>query len=111
MRTPDEIEALEIARIMTRDRAFYSPERDVIGMPPIEAFDGADLYAQTLNHASTPRRRRGASGETSPGGTVNMPITSKKSAPSLARPISVRIWVCRRVICTIMRPTSATGSR
>ena len=42
--------SLDIARVTTRDQAFYSPGRDVIGMPPIEAFDGADLYAQTLDH-------------------------------------------------------------
>jgi antirestriction protein ArdC len=42
--------SLDIQRIATRDQAFYSPGRDVIGMPPIDVFDGADLYAQTLNH-------------------------------------------------------------
>lgn len=42
--------SLDIARIATRDQAFYSPGRDVIGMPPIEVFDSADLYAQTLDH-------------------------------------------------------------
>ncbi|MBT9444117.1 MAG: DUF1738 domain-containing protein [Hyphomonadaceae bacterium] len=41
---------LEIARILHPDRAFYSPARDVIAMPPLAAFDSPDLYAQTLNH-------------------------------------------------------------
>lgn len=43
-------ERLGIARFLTRDRACYSPSRDAIGMPPIAAFDSADLYAQTLDH-------------------------------------------------------------
>jgi antirestriction protein ArdC len=42
--------SLDIQRVTTRDQAFYSPGRDVIGMPPIDVFDGVDLYAQTLNH-------------------------------------------------------------
>jgi antirestriction protein ArdC len=41
---------LEIARILTRDIACYIPSRDAIGMPPISAFDSAELYIQTLNH-------------------------------------------------------------
>lgn len=43
---------LEIARIATRDLACYIPSRDVIGMPPIAAFDTAEDYAATLNHES-----------------------------------------------------------
>lgn len=43
-------EALGIARFATCDRACYSPARDAIGMPPVAAFDSADLYAQTLDH-------------------------------------------------------------
>lgn len=43
-------ERLDIARFVTADRACYSPSRDAIGMPPIDAFDSADLYAQTLDH-------------------------------------------------------------
>lgn len=43
---------LEIARIATRDIACYVPSRDVIGMPPIAAFDTAEDYAATLNHES-----------------------------------------------------------
>jgi len=45
-------EKLEIARIATRDIACYIPSKDVIGMPPIGAFDTADDYAATLNHES-----------------------------------------------------------
>jgi len=41
---------LEIARILTRDIACYIPSRDVIGMPPIAAFDNVEVYAATLNH-------------------------------------------------------------
>lgn len=41
---------LDIARIMTRDLACYIPSRDVIGMPPVEAFDTAEDYAATLDH-------------------------------------------------------------
>lgn len=41
---------LDMARIVTTDRACYIPSRDAIGMPPIDAFDSADLYAQTLDH-------------------------------------------------------------
>lgn len=43
---------LEIARIATRDIACYIPSRDVIGMPPLAAFDSAEDYAATLNHES-----------------------------------------------------------
>lgn len=43
---------LEIARIATRDIACYIPSRDVIGMPPVAAFDTAEDYAATLNHES-----------------------------------------------------------
>jgi antirestriction protein ArdC len=45
-------EKLDIARIVTRDLACYIPSRDVIGMPPLAAFDTADDYAATLNHES-----------------------------------------------------------
>ncbi len=45
-------ERLEIARIATRDIACYIPSKDVIGMPPIGAFDTAEDYAATLNHES-----------------------------------------------------------
>jgi len=45
-------EKLEIARIGTRDIACYIPSKDVIGMPPIAAFDTAEDYAATLNHES-----------------------------------------------------------
>lgn len=41
---------LDIARILTRDIACYIPSRDVIGMPPLAAFDDAESYAATLNH-------------------------------------------------------------
>ena len=41
---------LGIPRILTRDTACYIPSRDVIGMPPIEAFDTPEDYAATLNH-------------------------------------------------------------
>lgn len=41
---------LEIARIATRDIACYIPSKDVIGMPPIAAFDTAEDYSATLNH-------------------------------------------------------------
>ena len=43
---------LEIARIATRDIACYIPSKDVIGMPPVAAFDTAEDYAATLNHES-----------------------------------------------------------
>jgi antirestriction protein ArdC len=43
---------LQIVRIATRDLACYIPSRDVIGMPPISAFDTAEDYAATLNHES-----------------------------------------------------------
>lgn len=43
---------LEIARIVTRDIACYIPSKDVIGMPPVAAFDTAEDYAATLNHES-----------------------------------------------------------
>ncbi|MBX9747908.1 MAG: ssDNA-binding domain-containing protein [Hyphomonadaceae bacterium] len=43
---------LGIARIVTRDIACYIPSRDVIGMPPVPAFDTAEDYAATLNHES-----------------------------------------------------------
>jgi antirestriction protein ArdC len=45
-------EKLEIARIRTRDIACYIPSKDVIGMPPIAAFDTAEDHAATLNHES-----------------------------------------------------------
>lgn len=45
-------ERLEIARIATRDIACYIPSKDVIGMPPLGAFDTAEDYAATLNHES-----------------------------------------------------------
>jgi antirestriction protein ArdC len=45
-------ERLDIARILTRDIACYIPSRDVIGMPPLAAFDSAEDYAATLNHES-----------------------------------------------------------
>lgn len=45
-------EKLAIARIATRDIACYIPSRDVIGMPPIAAFDTPEDYAATLNHES-----------------------------------------------------------
>lgn len=45
-------ERLDIARILTRDIACYVPSKDVIGMPPIVAFDSAEDYAATLNHES-----------------------------------------------------------
>jgi antirestriction protein ArdC len=48
----DWFAGLEIERILTRDVACYIPSRDVIGMPPIAAFDSADSYAATLNHES-----------------------------------------------------------
>lgn len=41
---------LEIKRILTQDIACYIPSKDVIGMPPLAAFDSADHYAATLNH-------------------------------------------------------------
>ncbi len=43
---------LQIARIATRDLACYIPSKDVIGMPPIAAFDTAEDFAATLNHES-----------------------------------------------------------
>lgn len=43
---------LAIARIATRDIACYIPSKDVIGMPPIAAFDTPEDYAATLNHES-----------------------------------------------------------
>jgi len=45
-------QCLEIARIPTRDIACYIPSKDVIGMPPVAAFDTAEDYAATLNHES-----------------------------------------------------------
>ena len=41
---------LDIARILTRDIACYIPSKDVIGMPPLAAFDTSADYAATLNH-------------------------------------------------------------
>lgn len=41
---------LEIARIRLQDTACYIPGRDVIGMPPLAAFDTPEDYAATLNH-------------------------------------------------------------
>lgn len=41
---------LDITRIPTRDLACYIPNRDVIGMPPLAAFDNKETYAATLNH-------------------------------------------------------------
>ncbi len=43
---------LGIERILTRDVACYMPSKDVIGMPPVSAFDTAEDYAATLNHES-----------------------------------------------------------
>ena len=43
---------LDIKRIPTHDIACYIPSRDVIGMPPIGAFDTPEDYAATLNHES-----------------------------------------------------------
>jgi antirestriction protein ArdC len=43
---------LDIKRILTQDIACYIPSKDVIGMPPIGAFDTAEDYAATLNHES-----------------------------------------------------------
>jgi len=41
---------LDIKRILTQDIACYIPSTDLIGMPPVAAFDSADQYAATLNH-------------------------------------------------------------
>ncbi|MEQ1812588.1 MAG: zincin-like metallopeptidase domain-containing protein [Terricaulis sp.] len=41
---------LDIKRILTQDMACYIPSKDVIGLPPLAAFDSADQYAATLNH-------------------------------------------------------------
>lgn len=41
---------LDIKRILTQDIACYIPSKDVIGMPPIAAFDTAEDYAATINH-------------------------------------------------------------
>lgn len=41
---------LDIARVLSRDVACYIPSRDVIGMPPLAAFDSAEDYAATLDH-------------------------------------------------------------
>jgi antirestriction protein ArdC len=41
---------LDIARIITRDTACYIPSQDVIGMPPIAAFDTPEDYAAMLDH-------------------------------------------------------------
>ena len=41
---------LDIKRILTQDIACYIPSKDMIGMPPLAAFDSADHYAATLNH-------------------------------------------------------------
>jgi antirestriction protein ArdC len=43
---------LDIKRILTQDIACYIPSKDVVGMPPIAAFDTAEDYAATLNHES-----------------------------------------------------------
>ncbi|MBI3438215.1 MAG: hypothetical protein HY054_06125 [Proteobacteria bacterium] len=43
---------LDVKRILTQDIACYIPSRDVIGMPPVAAFDTAEDYAATLNHES-----------------------------------------------------------
>jgi antirestriction protein ArdC len=42
--------ALDIKRILTQDIACYVPSKDLIGMPPVAAFDTAEDYAATLNH-------------------------------------------------------------
>jgi antirestriction protein ArdC len=41
---------LDIKRMLTQDIACYIPSKDVIGMPPLAAFDAAEDYAATLNH-------------------------------------------------------------
>jgi antirestriction protein ArdC len=41
---------LDIKRILTHDIACYIPSKDVVGMPPLAAFDTAEDYAATLNH-------------------------------------------------------------
>jgi antirestriction protein ArdC len=41
---------LDIKRILTQDIACYIPSKDVIGMPPVAAFDSPEHYAATLNH-------------------------------------------------------------
>ena len=41
---------LDIPRILTQDIACYIPSKDVIGMPPLAAFDSREDYAATLNH-------------------------------------------------------------
>ena len=43
---------LDIARITTNDMACYIPSKDMIGMPPLAAFDTVEDYAATLNHES-----------------------------------------------------------
>jgi antirestriction protein ArdC len=43
-------ERLGVMRILTRDTACYMPARDLIGMPPISAFESAEAYAATLAH-------------------------------------------------------------
>jgi antirestriction protein ArdC len=43
---------LDIGRMLTRDIACYIPSKDVIGMPPIAAFDTPEDYAATLDHES-----------------------------------------------------------
>lgn len=45
-------DGLDIKRILTQDIACYIPSKDVVGMPPIAAFDTAEDYAATLNHES-----------------------------------------------------------
>jgi antirestriction protein ArdC len=41
---------LDFKRILTQDIACYIPSKDVIGMPPVAAFDSPEHYAATLNH-------------------------------------------------------------
>lgn len=41
---------LGIKRILTQDIACYIPSKDVIGMPPLGAFDSPEHYAATLDH-------------------------------------------------------------
>jgi antirestriction protein ArdC len=103
-------QGLEIARIATRDIACYISSKDVIGMPPIAAFDTAEDYAATLNHesvhATMAAHRVGRDMGKKFSSMRSRPRSwSPRSAPAFLAPI----FVCRRITSTITLPILVIG--
>ena len=100
---------LDIKRILTQNIACYIPSRDVIGMPPVAAFDTAEDYAATLNHESVHA--------TMPAHRVGRDVGKKFSEHALAAEELLRsplaAWAhicgCRRITFTITLPILDIG--